>query len=299
MFVRGYFLQDEAGDGATGGAAGGAGNSGASGGDDNGGAAGAAGGSPWHGLTDPEAEGYVKNKGWQTPADVIKSYQGAEKLIGRDPNTLLVMPRADDPDGLRAVFAKLGMPESPDKYELDAPNGAQLDQAYADWAKSTFHKAGLTAAQAKLVSAEYNAYLKNAVDAQTKDYELSVEADKKALLQEWRGGHDRMLNSAKTAASALGFTSEVIDAIENKVGYAETMKMFAALGQKLGEDKFVSGEKRGGFSETMTPDEAKAQWDQTKGDDAFRKALLDASHPGHEAARQKQAKLFSIMYPEG
>src|SRR3990172_4178733 len=69
---------------------------------------------PWHGVADPAVAEYVKVKGWTAPADVIKSYQGAEKLIGRDPSTLLVMPRADDPVGQRAVFSRLGMPETAD-----------------------------------------------------------------------------------------------------------------------------------------------------------------------------------------
>ena len=131
------------------------------------------------------------------------------------------------------------------------------------------------------------------------DYERNVTADKQALLKEWGGGSERMFNAATTAANALGFTQEMVDAIENAVGYGSTMKFFAGLGQKLSEDGFVSGDNnRGGaFSDTLTPQEAKAQWDAAKLDPNFQKALFDASHPGHAAAKDRQAKLFSIMYP--
>lgn len=248
-------------------------------------------------MTEPDAVAYVGNKGWQNPADVIKSYQGAEKLIGRDPNTLLVMPRADDPAGFRAVMTKLGLPETPDKYELAVPKD-NAHEGFVGWAKNTFHKIGLTAQQAKDLSAEHTAFVTAANEQAIKDYNLSVAADKQSLIQEWRGGHDRMMNAAKTAANALGFTGDMIDAMERAVGYAATMKHFAALGQKMGEDGFVTGDGKQKFGDTMTPDEAKAEWDRMKADPVQHKALFDESHPGHKAAKEKQTKLFGIMYPD-
>ena len=253
----------------------------------------------WHGATDPTETAYIQNKGWASPADVIKSYKGAEQLIGRDPNTLLQMPKPDDAAGLRAVYARLGMPATADKYEFDTPADMALDEGYVNWARENFHKAGLTAAQAKAITTEHNAYIKGVMAKQEADYNLSVQADKTALLQEWGGGHERMMNAAKTAASTLGFTPEMVDAMEKSVGYASTMKFFAQLGQKLGEDKFVTpgdGPKR--FGDTLTPSEAKAQWDAATLDPAFTAALRDKQHPGHKAAAAKQTQLFAVMYPE-
>jgi hypothetical protein len=87
---------------------------------------------PWHGLTDPDAAAYISNKGWTAPADIVKSYQGVEKLIGRDPSTLITMPRMDDPEGVKSVFQKLGLPESPDKYDMTVglPKGAKADEGF-------------------------------------------------------------------------------------------------------------------------------------------------------------------------
>lgn len=231
---------------------------------------------------------------------VVKSYQGAEKLIGRDPNTLLAMPRLDDAEGMRAVFGKLGMPESPEKYEFDKPpEGVEPDADYQTWSRNTFHKLGLTASQAKTLAKEHDVYVKGLIDKHTADYKLGVEADKQALAAEWRGGFERMMNSAQTAAKALGFTPQVVDAIERSVGYAQTMKLFAEIGGKLGEDKFVgAGLKKSGFSDTMTPEEAKQAWETMKLDVNEMAALRDGMHPGHKNAAEKQRKLFSIMHPE-
>ena len=257
----------------------------------------------WHGVPETDTAGleYIKNKGWTGTADVIKSYQGAEKLIGRDPTTLLTLPRADDADGTRAIFAKLGLPEKPEAYDMRVglPKEAVVDDGFAKTMQGIFHKAGLTAGQATALVADYNA---NALAQQAqaaKDYDLNVQADKAALLDKWRGGHDRMMNRAKTAATSLGFTPELIDSIERQVGYAKTYEMFAEIGGKLGEDSLVSGNKdRTNFTEQLTPAEAKEQWENFKLDPNNVKALTDKSHPGHKSAQEKQTKLFKIMYPE-
>lgn len=255
---------------------------------------------PWHGQTEPDAVAYVQNKGWQSAADVVKSYQGAEKLIGRDPNTLLVMPRADDPEGFRAVMTKLGLPESPDKYEFAKAEGLPVDAGYEKWSRDTFHKLGLPASVVKALTAEHNAYVKGVLEQQTKDYEQRVAADKSALVAEWRDGHERMMNAAQSAAKNLGFTGEMIDALEKSIGYAATMKFFANMGQKMGEDGFVtSGEgKPGKFGQGLTPAEAKAEWDAMKADPVMSKALFDPTHPAHAQAKARQERLFKTMYPD-
>lgn len=255
---------------------------------------------PWHGMTEPEAASYVENKGWKSPADVVKSYQGAEKLIGRSPDSLLVMPRADDPAGLRGVLTKLGLPETPDKYEFAPAEGVPEDKAYSDFARGAFHKAGLLPGQVKEITAAHNAYIKTVLEKQANDYNLSVEADKKALLAEWGGGHERMMNAAKTAAKGLGFNEKMIDSIEKEMGYAGTWKFFAELGKKMGEPGFVDGKGGGGFNNaTLTPAEAKSQWEALRNDPTWKAAALDPMHPGHAEAKKKQSTLFAVMYPNG
>lgn len=254
---------------------------------------------PWHGLTDPDAAAYVTNKGWQNPADVVKGYQNAEKLIGRDPSTLITMPRMDDPEGVKAVFQKLGLPESADKYDMTVglPKGAKPDEGFAKSIQSILHKSNVTDSQAKTLVAEWNTLQTAAREQAAKDYELNVAADKQSLLDEWKGGHDRMMNRAKTAATTLGFTPELIDAIEKSVGYAGTYKLLAEMGGKLGEDTLVTPSKNTDFGTTLTPDEAKAQLATARSDPNHIAALKDKSHPGHKMAQEKENKLFSIMYP--
>lgn len=265
-------------------------------------AAGAGAKPAWHGIAETDTAGvqYVTNKGWQSPADVIKSYQGAEKLIGRDPTTLLTLPRADDPAGFLGVMDKLGRPADPAKYEFDQPKDLQLDQGYMDWAKGAFHKVGLTGAQAKTFTTEHNAYVRGVLAKQENDYNISVDADKKALLDEWKGGHERLMSSAQNTAKALGFTEPMIEAMERTVGYKDTMKFFAELGKKMSEDGFVSQQTRqNSFTGMLTPAEASSQWDAMKMDPNQMAALRDTKHPGHAVAQKKQTDLFKAMHPSG
>jgi hypothetical protein len=247
---------------------------------------------PWHGLTDPDAAAYITNKGWAAPADIVKSYQGVEKLIGRDPSTLITMPRMDDPEGVKSVFQKLGLPESPDKYDMAVglPKGAKPDEGFAKTMQSILHKSNVTDSQAKTLVAEWNTMQTAARDQAAKDYELNVAADKQSLLDEWRGGHDRMMNRAKTAATTLGFTPELIDSIEKSLGYAGTYKLLAEMGGKLGEDTLVTPNKNTDFGTTLTPDEAKNQLATARSDPNHIAALKDKSHPGHKMAQEKEKR---------
>lgn len=300
-----HVLQEGEGGGEGGAAGGGAGAGGAGGGGAAGGGGGGAGSgaaSAWHGLDatkDADAVSYIENKGWKSPADVVASYRGVEKFVGRDPSTLAVIPRADDVEGTRALLGRLGMPAEAKGYEIDSPKDLQADPAFQDFIRGAFHKAGLTAAQAKNLSADYNNFLREQAKQVAKDYDLNSEADRKTLEKEWGAGFDRMVNRGKLAAEQLGFSGEVVDAIEEKIGFAATMKLFAEIGGKLGEASFVGSDSGGAprFSGAMTPAEAQQEWNNAKMDPNFIKALQDTSNPGHAAAKEKQTKLFKIMYP--
>jgi len=251
---------------------------------------------PWHGLTEPADIAWIENKGWTGASDAVQGYRGAEKLIGRDPSTLLAIPRADDIAGQRAVFAKLGMPDSADKYEFATAAGVKTDENYVAFAKDAFHKIGLTTAQAKDLTTQHNAYVTGVLAKQEADYNIHLASDKAALLAEWRGGHERQVNAAQSAAKALGFTPEMIDAVERTTGYASTMKFFAALGQKMGEDGFVSGEGKS-FDGALTPEQAKVEIAKLDADPIARAALSDKAHPANKITQQKRTSLFQIAYP--
>jgi hypothetical protein len=215
--------------------------------------------------------------------------------MGRDPATLLAIPRADDPAGFRAAMSKLGLPADAAGYEIPVPEGAPKE--YAEYMRGIFHRAGLTKSQAKELAVANNEYAAQVEAQQQANYERSITAEKAELLSEWKGGYERMINSAQTAVAALGFSQEIISAIEGEIGYKETMKFLAGLGKRVAEDNFETGTGGGsGYGSTMTPQEASAEWAKMSSNESERAALMDASHPGHKAALQKKSQLFAIMH---
>ena len=255
---------------------------------------------PWHGITDPEGAVYIANKGWQTPADVIKSYQGAEKLIGRPADSLLVIPKPGDEAGWNQVYARLGRPESPDKYDMKAgvAEGTTPDAKLSEKMAASFHKAGLSTEQASLLSKEFNAFsTEQAIQAQ-KDYDLNIQTDKRGLLQKWGGGYERMMNSAQSAVASLGFNGKMVDAMEAAIGYGATMEFFADLGQKLGEHKFVSSSGASGIPGQLTTVEAQAEITKLGQDKVFQGILHDKRNPAYPAHLKKWQDLFAIAYPQ-
>jgi len=234
---------------------------------------------------------------------VVKSYRGAEKLIGKNPDQVLTIPAQGDVDGWNGLYGRLGRPADAKEYNMlaGAPEGAVADPDVQAHIGSLFHTAGLSKSQAETIAKGYNEFVAARQEQEIKDYNLNVQADKDALQQEWRGGFERKFGAAQMAVKALGLPQEAINGIESELGYANTIKLFAEIGAKLGEDKFVGGEGGGGrtsFDAQLTPEEAANQIAQMNLDPNVKAALLNKNHPAHKATVAKRSKLFAIAYPE-
>jgi len=250
-------------------------------------------------FQDVSLKEWVQTKGWQNPEAVAQSAFNLEKMVGAPAEELVRVPKDGGPEATRQVLAKLGMPESADKYEIAAPEGMPTDEGFQKWAQETFHKAGLTTDQAKAVNDAWNEYAQQHYQATEEQLVADATHGDQQLQQEWGSGYERQMNVASKAARELGFDEDMINAMQQAKGYAETMKFMSALGEKLGEDSFVSGEvSRTGFHSSMTPSEAKTAYNRLIQDEGFSKALMDKQHPGHKDAVERKQKLYALMYPE-
>ncbi len=225
----------------------------------------------------------------------MNSAHHLERMIGAPADEIVRIGKNPDAATLRTVYTRLGLPETPDKYEIPTTDGVPQDQNYIAHMRAAFHKAGVPASMVKELVAANDAFAKVAREQAAKDYEANYSADVKALQGEWRAGYDKQMAKASNAAKLLGFSGDAIDAIEGALGFAGTMKLFAGLADKLGEDNFVSGEGRN-LQATMTPQEAKAEYDRLSGDREFVAALMNNTHPGHKQAVEKKSSLMALMY---
>lgn len=207
---------------------------------------GADGGAPWY----PEAQKtYVEGKGWKTPADVLTSYTALETLMGADKaGRTVVLPKdANDLEGTKLFRAKLGVPESPDKYELQAPpgqGGGDLVKEASAW----FHEAGVPKAAAQAITAKWNAHIEGLIKAAQDKAKGESHAELEKLKGEWGPQFDQNAEYARRFLKAAGWDDAKMAAYEATFGTATMLKDFHEWGTKIGEAGFVAGDHKGGFT---------------------------------------------------
>ena len=137
-------------------------------------------------------------------------------------------------------------PENAEGYELPVPEGEAPDLANA--VRPIFHKAGLSAAQAKAVTEgwnEFQATQRAAAEESQRNAETEAaalaERQRTDLKREWGETYDAKTEGARRAAVA--FTPGKDDAdkldflstMEKRFGYAGMMKFWASVGEHMAE----------------------------------------------------------------
>lgn len=192
---------------------------------------------PWFSDTQKD---YVSNKGWKAPTDVIDAYTNLEKLVGADrAGRTLVMPKDEnDAEGLKAFRAKLGVPESPEKYAV--PDALKNDPLIGDFAKQA-HALGIPAKSFDAMMAW--------VQKAGADQEAALLAQQKAesekqlneLRTKWGGDFDKNAEFARRFLQSSGMTKEQMEAVEGAIGTRAMLELFHGWGSKTGEAGFSGG----------------------------------------------------------
>ena len=272
------------GQAAVGGAAAGAGaGAGASGsGGQVGGRNGAA---NWWGSDSADDKGYIENKGWRGPNDLLTAYRGLEKVVGRDK---LVLPKdSADAEGWNRVYDALGRPKDPNEYQLPVPDG--MDRGFADKFAGVFHELGLNVEQGRKLAGRWNEMVGEMAAADNARFatqsKAEVQAIHKELGQEQAAAY---FNQVNLAAQAFGLGKGEIKALERALGTRRMLDLMHRMGDGLGEDT-ASGDGQGGGQ--MTPERAKARVAELQGDAAWRKRFQE----GDAAARSEMERLNRII----
>lgn len=263
-------------------------NGSAGGGQPGAGGAGGDGGQPWYAsIQNEELRGYAQTKGFKDPAAVLESYRNFEKLQGVPQDRLLRLPdKADDPawDG---IYSRLGRPEKPEGYEFQFEG----DAAFANRMAAAMHKAGISKAGAQALNAEWNAYVKEIIEADTRDKQQKDAADLQALNAEWGAKYKENEELARRAGREFGLSEDDFAAVAGSLGSSKALKLFQAIGAKMAEpasfDPAGAGGK-GGFG--LTAEQAKARIDTLKGDRDWVTKYLN----GDATAKDEMSRLQQI-----
>lgn len=238
-------------------------------------------------------KGFVTNKGWKAPTDVLESYRNLEKLVGAPPEQVIKLPKADDPQGWDSVFTRLGRPANPEGYKLEVPKEGGSPE-FAKWASEQFFKAGLSEQQGQGIVKQWNEYQASQFQAQKDAYTAKTAVETSTLKKEWGAAYDQNLAAAARAARTFGVDPKAIGAMEASIGLAATMKFFQSIGSKLGDASYVAGSQPGGNG-PLTPAQAKDRISTLKADNQWSKRFLE----GSTKEKLEMEMLHKYAFPDG
>lgn len=246
----------------------------------------------WLGEADETRVGYVQNKGWKEPSQVLDSYIALEKTFGADKagRTVILPGEKAEAAEINAFYDRLGRPAEASGYKVEVPQGA--DPAFAEAAKVKFHELGLTAKQAEGLTAWNNEQVKSYQAGQTNQSAESFSRDSAALKTEWGAAHDQNVVTARAAKQAMGWDDARVDKISSAIGHKATMELLHHIGAKTGESEFV-GSTSANYGSALTPGQAKAEIQTLRQDKAFMAKVFSKD----AEATSKWTKLHNYAFP--
>lgn len=283
-------------------------------------AAAAAGGAAPKWFEDPgydtETRDWLKAKGHEIDdhkavlPKLIKSNREAEKLIGKPADSIIDRPAKDQPVSawLKANAEALGLPKEEAGYEAKAPDTWPKD---LPWDAALEAKARKIAFDAGIPPEVHRAYVglqaeaMLALDKASKD---GMEAAKTTMMAELQRDFGRELDGkllqARQAADVFAEAAKlgadqktaVMQALADKTGDAGMIRLFAAIGAAMGDDRAV-GIGLGGALQ-LTPAEAKVAFDQFNSPEGdYGKAFLAGDHAKMAELRPRRDQLSRLAAP--
>jgi len=249
----------------------------------------------WLKDADETLVGYVQNKGWTEPRQVLDGYRNLEKLLGADKaGNAVVIPKAEaDAKEWAAVYDKLGRPSAPDGYKVELPEGGDANVQSAVLAK--FHELGLSKTQGEQLANWYNNLSVESIKAAEAERAQQFQQDDSEIKMLWGAAYNQNLAQAQAAARGLALDGQTIDKLSEALGHKGTMQLLQRIGSRMSEDRFVASDSPGGFSNALTPGQAKAQIQSLMSDRDFTTRYL----AGNAEAKAKMEALHKFAFPEG
>lgn len=240
----------------------------------------------WTAGMPDEARGYIQNKAWKSPADLLTSYQNLEKLRGVPQERLLALPEKADAPEWAGIWQKLGVPEKADGYQLGEKISPEFAKKAGEWMKEL----NIPAQAGKTFFDKFTADIEAAKQAAEEKFAQDSDLELKALQKEWGQAAPAMEEHSRRGAALLGLQGEVIDKIERAIGTKAVLSMLAKIGEMTAEHKFVAGDNKTGF--ILTPEAAKARIADLKKDSAWAGRYLN----GGADEKAEMDRLSRIAY---
>ena len=234
----------------------------------------------------------IDAKGWQSNADLMKSYVNLERAVGADK---VALPTADSDILEWEGWSKLGTPDDAMDYAMAAPDGFEAyDQGLSDDMREAFHEAKLTPQQAQLVHDKFVERMIGTGEAQQAVFADAQAADEAALKKEFGTAFDERIASARRGISEYG-GDDLTEALVN-AGLGSNpavVKAFAKIGMAIKQSgQFKDAEGSGRFG--TTPEAAKEEIAKIRANPA----LMDEKHPENKVLKDRLTRLTQMAFPD-
>jgi|GEM_PF-1988207 len=195
-------------------------------------------------ITDPDLRKQAERFGSQE--DAIRAVVDMRKKL----STAIVLPGKDaSEDDIAAYRKRIGVPESPDKYDMPVPEGyepTEEDKAFRGAVSQKFHELGINAEQAKGISTWWNEFNAKAAEAEKTANETYAKQQQEMLQKKWPGDEfakntDYGKRGLKAFAEKAGVNVDDLLQIKTADGRylldnEQMVQVFAAIGRESGED---------------------------------------------------------------
>jgi len=249
---------------------------------------------PTQSWKDSISEEYRKDPNIEkfTEADALaKSYINAVRMIGQD--KIAIPTKNSTQEVWDEAYAKLGRPESPDKYNLKIESDVvNMDEnAIKSFAEQS-HKLGLNTQQAEGILDFYKNNMEGTAQQSKIDTETAQAQSEQELRQEWGRDFDAKVQQAGALAKA-NIDSEVLDmTLSNGIrlgDHPQIIKGFAKIASLMSEDKMVTTESESVNTVADIESEISAITNDTNS------PYWNKSHPDHDKMVQQVYTLREML----
>ena len=222
---------------------------------------------------------------------LAKSYINATRMIGQD--KVAVPNENSTDDQWDEVYSKLGRPESPDKYKLDAKSDVvPLDESAIKSFAENAHQLGLNNKQAQGILEFYKNSMEGSLQQARVDTETAQANAEAELRKEWGRAYEENIKKAGAVAKS-NMNAEILD-MELKDGtrlgdHPAIIKGFANIANLMSEDKLVGTESEN--VDKGTDYEAEISKIVNDRDGPY----WNKQHPEHDKVVQKVFTLRTMM----
>lgn len=264
----------------------------------------------WFDGFDEPTKNYVNSRGLADKdisaafLETAKAHQEAQAYIGVPKEQLLKLPKADaPPEEWDEVYTRLGYSKNADDYKFDGlkkSDGTDVDASLKDFLRAEAIDLKLSPAAATKFAEATIKHLESGTAAQTAETTAEATRAMEQLRQSWGPNYEANKVIADNAYAAMmaaaGFDQAKMTAAIQKLGEtagrAETMQMLLAVGQKLGEDKFIGGGGPGGNLGPRNAEQAVARIAELKADSTWTQRYLS----GGTAEKKEMDDLHVLAY---